>query len=40
MQAWGDALGEEKMFAVLKYVMDVQGTTPTNPKEPQGALIE
>lgn len=36
MQAWGQALGEEKMFAVLKYVLDFQGTTPGNAKAPQG----
>lgn len=40
MQAWGDSLGDKKMMAVVKYVMDFQGTTPTNPKEPQGQLIE
>ncbi len=40
MQAWGGVLSEEKLFAVLKYVMDFQGTTPENPKEPQGKLIE
>lgn len=36
MQAWGDTLGEKKMYAVLKYVMELQGTNPPNAKEPQG----
>lgn len=40
MQAWEDTLSEEKMMAVTKYVMDFQGTTPKNPKEPQGELFE
>ena len=36
MQAWGPVLGEEKMFAVLKYVLEFQGTSPANQKAPQG----
>lgn len=36
MQAWGPSLGEEKVFAVLKYVMEFKGTNPENQKEPQG----
>ena len=40
MAAWGDALGKKKMAAVVKYVMEFQGTTPANPKEPQGELAQ
>jgi cytochrome c oxidase cbb3-type subunit 3 len=40
MQAWGETLSEEKLMAVTKYVMDFQGTTPSNPKEAQGNLAE
>ena len=36
MAAWGAKLGKEKVYAVLKYVADFKGTTPSNPKEPQG----
>lgn len=36
MAAWGVTLGEDKMFAVLKYVMDFQGTNPGGGKAPQG----
>lgn len=40
MAAWGDDLGKERTFAVLKYVMDLKGTNPENAKEPQGQLYE
>lgn len=36
MQAWGQTLGKEKMMAVTAYVMQLKGTNPPNPKEPQG----
>mgnify|MGYP003686918851 CR=1 FL=1 len=36
MAAWGQTLGKEKVFAVLKYVMDFKGTKPEGAKEPQG----
>jgi len=40
MAAWGPVIGKEMVYAVLKYVHDFQGTTPTNPKAPQGELYE
>ena len=40
MEAWGEKLGKEKVMAVVKYVMNFQGTTPTNPKEAEGELFE
>ncbi|MDP7321368.1 MAG: cbb3-type cytochrome c oxidase N-terminal domain-containing protein [Bacteriovoracaceae bacterium] len=40
MEAWGPKIGKEKVMAVVKYVKDFQGTTPTNPKEPEGKLYE
>lgn len=40
MAAWGEKLGKDKTFAVLKYVMDMKGTTPENAKEPQGEKYE
>lgn len=40
MPAWADTLSEEQMFAVTSYVMGFKGTTPKDPKEPQGTLIE
>jgi len=36
MQAWAATLGEEKMFAVVKYILDFQGTNPEGQKAPQG----
>ena len=40
MEAWGEKLSKNQLMAVTKYVMDFQGTTPENPKEPEGTLIE
>lgn len=40
MQAWGQTLGEEKMMAVVDYVMKLRGTKPANAKAPQGELFE
>jgi cytochrome c oxidase cbb3-type subunit 3 len=40
MQAWGQTLGEEKMMAVVDYVMKLRGTNPANAKAPQGELFE
>lgn len=37
MAAWGSTLGKEKMFAVVKYVMDFKGTNPEGAKAPQGS---
>lgn len=36
MAAWGEVLGKEKLMAVVEYVMKFKGTTPSNPKAPQG----
>ncbi len=36
MPAWGELLTKEDLYAVVKYVLDLQGTNPPNPKEPQG----
>ena len=35
MAAWGSSLGKEKMYAVLKYVMNFKGTNPEGAKAPQ-----
>jgi cytochrome c oxidase cbb3-type subunit 3 len=40
MQAWGETLNEDKLLVFKKFVMYFKGTTPTNPKEPQGELYE
>jgi cytochrome c oxidase cbb3-type subunit 3 len=40
MQAWGQTLGENKMMAVVDYVMKLRGTNPANAKAPQGELYE
>lgn len=36
MAAWGPVLGKEKVYAVLKYIDAFRGTSPENPKAPQG----
>ena len=36
MPAWGITLGKDRVYAVLKYIDDFKGTSPENPKEPQG----
>lgn len=40
MQAWKDVLSEEEIMAVTAHVLKFKGTTPENPKEPQGDLVE
>ena len=40
MEAWGPKLGKEKVMGLVNYVRNFQGTTPTNPKEPEGTLYE
>ena len=40
MAAWGPTLGKEKVFAVLKHVMEFKGTNPEGAKAPQGELYE
>ena len=36
MEAWVPKIGKQNVYAVLKYVMELRGTNPPNPKEPQG----
>jgi cytochrome c oxidase cbb3-type subunit 3 len=36
MPAWGQSLAPDKINAVVAYVISLQGTTPTNPKAPDG----
>lgn len=40
MPAWGQTLGKEKVYGVLKYIADLKGTKPKNPKGPQGVEIK
>ncbi|MFT6630821.1 MAG: cytochrome c oxidase cbb3-type subunit 3 [Bacteriovoracaceae bacterium] len=40
MEAWGTKLKKNQLMAVVKYVMDLKGTTPTDPKEAEGKLYE
>jgi len=36
MPAWGQSLAPDKVNAVVAYVISLQGTTPANPKAPDG----
>jgi len=36
MPAWGQSLSPDKVSAVVAYVISLQGTTPDNPKAPEG----
>lgn len=38
MIAWKDMLSPEQMLNVSSYVMTLKGTTPANPKDPQGEV--
>ncbi len=40
MMAWAGILDETQIKAVTNYVLAFQGTTPANPKEPEGDLYE
>jgi cytochrome c oxidase cbb3-type subunit 3 len=40
MAAWGQSLGKDQVYAVLKYVADFKGTSPKNPKAPQGKEVK
>ena len=40
MVAWSASLSEAQIIAVTDYVVSLQGTTPANPKEPEGDLYE
>lgn len=40
MIAWKTSLNEEQIDAVANYVLSLKGTTPANPKAPEGNLIE
>ncbi len=38
MKSWKDDYSPKQLAALASYIMNMQGTTPANPKEPQGAL--
>ncbi len=40
MIAWAPILGQEKVIQVAAYVLSLQGSTPANPKAPEGNLQE
>lgn len=40
MLAWKSVLSPNELNAVVAYVWTLRGTTPANPKEPQGILAE
>lgn len=40
MPAWGEILSKEEIYAAITQVMDFKGTTPAEPKEPQGEKVE
>ena len=40
MIPWQDQLSPEQMQQVSSYILTMQGSTPANPKEPQGELYE
>lgn len=40
MMAWSASLNEAQIEAVTDYVLSLKGTTPANPKEPEGDLYE
>lgn len=40
MQAWKGILSDEEIMAVTAYVISLKGTSPAEPKEPQGELVE
>lgn len=40
MMAWSASLDKAQIEAVTDYVLAMQGTTPANPKEPEGDLYE
>ncbi|MFC4873672.1 cbb3-type cytochrome c oxidase N-terminal domain-containing protein [Negadavirga shengliensis] len=40
MIPWNDQLSPEQMQQVASYILTMQGTTPANPKEPQGERYE
>lgn len=40
MPAWKDVVDKEKHAPLAAFVISLQGTDPSNPKDPQGELIE
>ena len=40
MPPWGQVIPREKHASLAAYVISLQGTSPPNPKEPQGDLVE
>ena len=39
MPAWGRMLAPDDLNAVVAYVITLRGTTPTNPKAPEGTVV-
>lgn len=40
MPAWAEMLSKEEMMSVVSYVVSLNGTSPEEPKEPQGKELE
>lgn len=40
MPAWGKQLSADQVNAVVAYLWSIRGTTPDNPKAPQGVTVE
>jgi cytochrome c oxidase cbb3-type subunit 3 len=40
MKAWKDELSPVDIQIVISYIHTLQGTTPANPKAPDGVLVE
>lgn len=40
MAAWGNTLSHENLVGVVLYIDSIRGTTPANPKDPEGTLYE
>ena len=40
MKAWKSEFSNQEIYELASYILSLQGTTPANPKEPQGDLVE
>lgn len=40
MPVWSEVLSKEDMYAAVAYIISLKGSSPANPKEAQGELIE
>jgi cytochrome c oxidase cbb3-type subunit III len=40
MIPWEDKMNPEEIQAMASYILNLQGTSPARPKEPQGELYE